>query len=268
MAGIALVGSFGDKEIVRDHFLPSNVPTTEWRGSMSYQQSYYAQLPISGNANDLVASLPRELVKFVPAQQKNVQEIFLMERSFLAAYSKFQETEATLKAAREARQKEMDAALKNSREERAERKRAASAKRKKREDEQKGMIQELRNLTQAAEDKCKHLLQKCNWDISKAASAFYQASGGGSPRRMDITIVFTVKANGIRKNLAFKDSTTVFELYQAAFTMVPDRSSGFEMYLDDKRLLGEMEYSMTLQAIGLKNGAQHHIFIRQDARMR
>jgi len=263
MAGVALVGFFGDKEIVRDQFLSTTVRKEEWKGSQCYQHAHFVELPISGVASDLVSSLPRDLVRYTRTPEKSSSDIFQLENDFLEAFNEQERKREEEQSAREARQKEMDAALKVTREQRAERKKQQEEKRREEEEAQQKKIEEMRDVTGANAQLCKSMLEKSDWNVAESTRLYFEHPSQ-QPVSSEVYIIFHMLSTGTQQEYKFRETTTVFELYQTVFQLLPDQSRGFDMLLNG-RPLGEMEFSFPLKAVGLQAGQQKHkIVIRYN----
>lgn len=262
MAGIALVGYYGDKEIARDHFLPVTLRGEDWNGSPCYQQSYFVELPIQNNVGDLVTALPRDVVRFQRRPEKRADEIFSLENEYLIKAKEFEERKRKEKEEREARQKEMDAALAVSREERAERKRAAEEAKKKEEEAREKKITKMQEVTGAPETACRRLLKENSWDVQESTRLYYEQEQAEQQRKQEIAITFQTQDYGAKVTRTFRETTTVFELYQVAYSLVHDKNRGFEMRIGGSRLLGESDFCFPLKSMGLDGGKTYAITIR------
>jgi len=268
MAGLAISASIGDSLILKDCFLSHNV-NGEWKGNPLYQSAHFVQLPISGQRGqkDFAATLPRDMLKFQPTKlDMSVDEVFALQISYLAQLEEREKKESVLKAEREKRRTEMERALKDSTDERERRRLETESSKKKLEDQQTDLITELKRITNESEQTCKDLLQRSQWDLSQAASSFFQDKAQAAPKR-DVTIVFHIQSPrvppGSKHELTCSDSKTVFELFQHGFMFVPDQSQEFEMRLNDVPL-NQTHYTKPLHELGLKAGTRHNIVIRQD----
>jgi len=232
----------------------------EWKGSQCYQHAHFVELPISGA--DFVSSLPRDLIRYKRTPEASSSDIFEVENKFLKSFEQWERKREEEQAAREARQKSMDAALQVSREQRAERKRQQEEKRREEEEARQKKIEAMRDVTGAGAQICKSMLEENEWNLDEATRLYFEHPSQ-SPPSSDVFITFQMFATGAQQEYKFRETTTVFELYQTVFQMLPDQTRGFDMVYAGRQLR-EQDFSFTLKAVGIQAGMKHIILIRYN----
>jgi len=239
----------------------AQTPVSNWTGTLCYQHVAFITLPISNGSGD--ATLPMDMMRFQSSASMNTKDLFKLEDEYLASYDRYKKQEEKNAEDKEARQEKMDIAIAVSKEERAERKKKEEERKQKEIDEQNDKIKHLQEVCSIDADTARKKLLEGNWDVEQAASAYWQQPAM-QPQSNNVNLIFQMERDS-QVSHVFRETATVFELYQVAYSLVPDQNRGFKMRAQGggglNITLGESEFSFPIKSLGMVAGETYHIFI-------